>query len=88
VTCKVKRKKKIKCTVQFTAAVGAKRATARLLRHGETVALGDAPVHDGKARIPLVISTENEPSGRYTLAIRVLDVNGETTTARRKVTIG
>ena len=84
VTCKGK--KKIKCSVAFTASRTSRSASARLSRAGQTFARGAAYVDDGQAKVPL-LAKGAIPAGRCLLTVKVVDGKGKTVVTRRRVVI-
>jgi hypothetical protein len=86
VNCKKKRKR-VKCTVSFTASSSATRASARLSRGQTTFARGNAFISDGEAKVPL-LADRAVPAGRYLLTVKVSYDNGKTAVTRRKVAVG
>jgi hypothetical protein len=87
VTCKAKGKKRIKCSVAFTASRSSKRASARLSRNGVTYARGSTYVNANRTMVPL-IAVRPIPAGRYGLTVKVRSRNGGTTVTKRMVTVG
>jgi hypothetical protein len=87
VTCRAKGKKKVKCSVAFTASRSSKRASARLSRGGVTYARGSSYVDPGRTRLPL-IAVRPVGAGRYVLTVKVRQRNGRTVVTRQRVAVG
>ena len=85
VTCKVKgKKKKIKCSVVFTAA--ARVTSARLSREGVTYADGK-PTESGDELVLRFRSSRSLAQGRYTLTV-VQKLDGQRIVTKSKIVFG